>query len=176
MQAATMSGKEHGAPHLDPSQMLLGLPDIACQSVLQHLVSSGSKGIKELMTASKATRNLVLQHAHRITYTPMGHCNHNALHQAAGRKCGTLCLRLDLQQCAADEVTALFEQAAGVQGAESASHADGTQAKAAAAATTAGSLAAATTLQSGWSGVTELIIWVGTAFSLPLHSHAQMCC
>lgn len=88
------SGQESGGEGCDalfqPSSLLTGLPSLACVQLLQALVASGSRQLTELMTACKATRSMVVQHAPRIRFTEHGPSQvasmaHAALHAAATR-------------------------------------------------------------------------------------------
>jgi hypothetical protein len=135
------AGEQHAAavphapadPPFDPAGLLTGLPDLACQTLVQCLVSSGSIKLAELMTLSKASRQLVLQHAPKIVYTPAAGRSHAELHAAATRRSGDLQLVLDFNDAPA-EGAALLLQAALLRGVDGA---------------------------RGWTAVKELTFWVG---------------
>lgn len=55
---------------LQPSHLLLGLPDPALACMIEQLVAAGSYKLKELIACCKKTRELVFLHAPRITYKP----------------------------------------------------------------------------------------------------------
>jgi hypothetical protein len=130
---------------MDPSKLLLGLPGLACECLLQHLVAAGSKKLVELMRCSRVTRALVLQHAHNMRYKPGRRVNHATLHAAASRNTD-LGLILDLTNSTEDALAQLLLEAnlqsKPVNSSSTASH-------------------GADCVQPGWKAVKILSVWVG---------------
>jgi hypothetical protein len=90
------AGGDDPAP-IDPSQLLLGLPDLAVQCLVAHLAASDSVALVALLRASKESRALVVAHAPRATYTlsaGSGRMGRATLHAMAGRAGGDLELAL----------------------------------------------------------------------------------
>lgn len=109
----------HDAPTaaFTPSDLLLGLPDLACQALIQRLVASGSRKLTELMTLCRSARQLVMLHAPRIKYTPAGApvsvgATHADLHAAATRSAGSLELVLDFYGAPEGAAVGFLQQAA----------------------------------------------------------------
>jgi hypothetical protein len=89
---------------------LLSLPGTAWQLLMHHLISRGSRGLRELMTACKATRHMVLLHACKIRYTardaPGQH--HQDLRTAAARSSCDLELSINMQGLGATLAAAML--------------------------------------------------------------------
>lgn len=85
---------------VDSNNCFSKLPNIAWQCLIESLVSLGSSGLVELMRCSKTTRQLVLQHANSISFTPQlnirSHKLMLELHSVATRK-ADLFLTLNLE-------------------------------------------------------------------------------
>jgi hypothetical protein len=90
-------------------QLLLGLPNLACQMLIQHLLDRGSSRLVELMCTSRQTRELVLQYAPKIMYKRVAR-NNSDLHKAACRH-GQLRLELDAHGWNEDQVRQLLTEA-----------------------------------------------------------------
>lgn len=77
-----------------PGHLLLGLPSIAWQCLIETLLDIDCAGLAQLLRCSKLTRQLVLQHAPAITYCPRDGQNDDEVHQVATRRTD-LALTLD---------------------------------------------------------------------------------
>lgn len=97
-------------------EWLAALPGTAQQGLVQHLLETGTRqghtALQSLFKAIRGSRDLVLQHAPRITYRvskASGNNQHGLLHAVAAREGGEdLSLTLSMQGCSRDQEQRVF--------------------------------------------------------------------